>query len=81
MNYIDIYFILCLNTVEDNVALYPDELGGGFKKYGDHHIEKMVYKFMCTYIRRIKPNVSWKNLLMKNPGSLFFCVITPSNSV
>ncbi len=59
--------------------LYPDELGGGFKKYMELKIEKTVYEFMCTYIRKIKPDVKWKKLMTKNPGGLFFCMITPSN--
>jgi hypothetical protein len=41
----------------------------------------LVYDFMCTYVQRIKPNVKWKKLLMKNPVSSFFRAITPSNIV
>ena len=57
MNYNDIYFILCLNTAEDNLVFYLDELGGGFRDYIDLKIESLVYEFMCTYVRRIKPSV------------------------
>jgi hypothetical protein len=42
-------------------------------------IEKTVYKFMCTYVRRIKPDLKWKKLMTKNPGGLFLCMITPSD--
>ncbi len=37
-------------------AVYPDELGGGFKKYVDLHMEHKIYEFMCNYVRRIKPD-------------------------
>ncbi len=79
MNYTDIYFILCLNTTEDNMVLYPDELDRGFRDFVDLKIERLVYKFMCSDVRRIKPDVKWETLLMKNPGGPFFCKITPSN--
>ncbi len=59
--------------------MYPDELGGGFKKYIELKIEKTVYWFMCTYVRRIKPDVKWKKLMTKNPRGWFFCMITPIN--
>ncbi len=49
--------MLCLNTAEENRVLYPNELGGRFKKYMELKIEKTVFEFMCTYVRRIKPNV------------------------
>ncbi len=61
--------------------MYPDELGGGFKKYMELKIEKKVFEFMCTYVRRIKPNVKWKKLMTNNTGSPFFCMVTPSNIV
>jgi hypothetical protein len=79
VNYSDIYFILCLNTTEDNMVLYPNELGGRFKKYMDLKIKRTVYKFICTYVQRIKLDVKCKKLLTKNPGALFFCKITPSD--
>ncbi len=33
VNYTDIYFILCLNTTEERVKVWPDELGKGFQDY------------------------------------------------
>ena len=65
VNYTDIYFLLCLNTAEDNMVLYQDELGNGFKDYIDLKLESLVYNFICTYVRRLKPNAKWKKLLMK----------------
>ncbi len=59
--------------------MYPDELGGGFKKYMELKIEKMVFEFMCTYLWRIKPNIKWKKLMKNNPGGLIFCMVTPSD--
>jgi hypothetical protein len=79
VNYTDIYFILCLNTTEDNLRVYPEELGNGFQDYIDLKSDSLVYDFLCTYVRRIKPNVKWKKLLMKNLGCPFICVITSSN--
>jgi hypothetical protein len=60
-------------------VVYPDELGNGFWDYIDLKIENVVYDFMCTYVERIKPNVKWRKLLMKNPGCPCICCITPSN--
>ncbi len=71
--------MLCLNTAEENRVLYPDELGGGLKKYMELKIEKTVFEFMCTYVRRIKPDVKWKKLMTNNLRSPFFCMVTPSN--
>ena len=42
-------------------------------------IEKTVFEFMCTYVRRIKPNIKWKKLMTNNPGSPFFCMVTPND--
>jgi hypothetical protein len=78
VNYTDIYFILCLRTADERVV-YPDELGKGFQTYIDLKIKKVVYNFICTYVQRIKPNVKWKKLLMKNAGCPFICCITPSD--
>ncbi len=47
-------------------------------KYMELKIEKTVFEFMCTYVRRIKPDVKWKKLMTNNPGSPFFCMVTPS---
>ena len=57
------------------MVLYPNELGGRFKKYMDLKIKRTVYKFICTYVQRIKLDVKCKKLLTKNPGALFFCKI------
>jgi len=78
VNYIDIYFILCLNTAEERVV-YPDELGNGFQTYIDLKIENVVYNFMCTYVLRIKPDTRWKKILKNSSGCPFICAITPSD--
>ena len=79
MNYTDIYFILCLNTTEDNLRVYPEELGNGFQDYIDLKSDSLVYDFLCTYVRRIKPNVKWKKLMTNNPGSPLLCMVTPND--
>jgi hypothetical protein len=66
--YTYIYFVLCLTTT-DQKQVCPDELGNGFQTYVDLKIENVVYNFICTYVRRIKPDSRWKKLLMNNPGS------------
>jgi hypothetical protein len=66
VNYTDIYFILCLNTTEERVVVWPDELGKGFQDYVKLEIEHVVYDFMCTYVRRMKPNTRWKKRSEKN---------------
>jgi hypothetical protein len=80
VNYTDIYFVLCQNTAEES-EVYPDEFGKGFQfqTYIDLKIKQVVYDFMCTYIRRIKPDARWKKLLVKCPVSPFICCITPSD--
>ena len=55
-----------------------DAFENRFQDYIDLKIENVVYDFMCTYVRRIKPDVKWKKLLMKNPGCPFICCITPN---
>jgi hypothetical protein len=79
VNYTDIYFILCLNTAEDNMMVYPNKLGNGFQDYTYLKLESLVYDFLGTYIRRIKPDVKWTKLLTKNPGCPFICCITSSD--
>ncbi len=66
VNYTSIDFLLFLNTAGEK-QVYPDELGKGFQTYIDLKIENVVYEFMCTYVRRIKPNTRWKKLLTNNP--------------
>ena len=80
VNYTDIYFILCQNTAEEN-EVYLGEFGKGFQfqTYIDLKIKHVVYDFMCTYVRRIKPDARWKKLLVNCPGSPFICCITPSD--
>jgi hypothetical protein len=79
LNYTDIYGILCLNTTEERVKVWPDELGKGFQEYVKLQLEHVVYNFMCTYVRRMKPNTRWKKLMTMNPGCPFICFFTPSD--
>jgi hypothetical protein len=58
---------------------YTDELGNGFQDYIKLKLENVVYDFMCTYVRRIKLDIKWKELLTKCLGCPFICCITPSN--
>ncbi len=78
VNYTYIDFLLFLNTADEK-QVYPDELGNGFQDYIYLKIENVVYQFMCTYVRRIKPNSRWKKLLMNIPVNPFICCITPSD--
>jgi hypothetical protein len=57
VNHTDIYFYALPKYRRRKQGLYPDELGGGFKKYMELEIENSVFEFMCTYVRRIKPDV------------------------
>ena len=63
MYYTDICFILHLNTTEERVVVWLDELGKGFQDYVKLKIEHVVYDFMCTYVRRMKPDTRWKKIL------------------
>jgi len=56
VNYTDINFILCLNNTGERTRVWPDELGKGFQEYVKHNLEHVVYDFMCTYVRRMKPD-------------------------
>ena len=57
----------------------PNEIGAGFKTYQDNHCEKTVYEFFVTYIRRMKPDLTWKKLLSSNKNTPFPNWITPSD--
>ena len=57
--------------------MWPDELGKGFQDYIKLSLEHVVYDFICTYVRRMKPNTRWKKLLTNDPGRPFICCITP----
>jgi len=46
--------------------VWPDELGKGFQDYLMLEIEDVVYDFMCTYVRRMKPDTRWKKILMND---------------
>ena len=59
--------------------MWPDELGKGFQDYVKLKLEHVVYDFMCTYVRRIKPDTRWKKILKMNAGNHFICHFTPSN--
>jgi hypothetical protein len=50
VNYTNIYVILCLNTAEERVKVWPDELGKGFQEYVQLQLEHVVYDFMCTNV-------------------------------
>jgi len=57
--------------------VWPDELGKGFQDYVKLKLEHVVYDFMCTYVRRIKPDTRWKKILKMNAGNPFICHFTP----
>ena len=59
--------------------MWPDELGKGFQDYIKLSLEHVVYDFICTYVRRMKPDTRWKKLLTMNPGRPFICFFTPSD--
>jgi hypothetical protein len=59
--------------------VWPDELGKGFQDYVKLKLEHVVYDFMCTYVRRIKPDTRWKKILKMNAGNPFICHFTPSD--
>ena len=40
---------------------YPVGLENGFKDYIDLKLESLVYEFICTNVRRIKPTLSGRN--------------------
>jgi hypothetical protein len=80
MNYTDIYFIICrLINAGERTRVWPDELGKGFQDYVKLKLEHVVYDFMCTYVRRIKPDTKWKKILKMNAGNPFICHFTPSD--
>ena len=79
VDYTDIYFILCLIDAGERTQVWPDELGKGFQDYVKLKLEHVVYDFMCTYVRRIKPDTRWKKILKMNAGNPFICHFTPSD--
>jgi hypothetical protein len=79
VNYTNIYVVICLNTTEEKVKVWPDELGKGFDEYVKLQQEHVVYDFMCTYVRRMRPDKRWKKMMTLNPGWPFICLFTPSD--
>jgi hypothetical protein len=79
VNYIGIYVILCLINTGERTKVWPDELGKGFQDYVKLKLEHVVYDFMCTYVRRMKPDTRWKKILKMHPGCPFICHLTPSD--
>jgi len=77
VHYTDIYFILHLNTTEERVVVvvWPNELGKGFQDYVKLKPEHVVDYFMCTCVRRMKPDTRWKKLLTMNPGCPVICFL------
>ena len=73
VNYTEIYFIICLINAGERTKVWPDELGKGFQDYVKLKLEHVVYDFMCTYVRRIKPDTRWKKILKMNAGNPFIC--------
>jgi hypothetical protein len=59
--------------------VWPDELGKEFQDYVKPKLEHVVYDFMCTYVRKMKPGTRWKKILKMNPGCPFICHFTPSD--
>ena len=41
--------------------------------------EAIFYKFVCTYVQPIQPDVKWRKITKQGKGIPVFCMITPSD--
>lgn len=63
----------------DTRVVDPDPLSEGFARYAESGMEHFVFEFLLNYVRRIKSDKDWRNLLKKNPEKPFLLFITPSD--
>ena len=61
------------------MGVFPDALAGGFQHYREVGKEEIFYEFVCTYLRRMQPDVKWRKKMKQYAGSPFFLMITPSD--
>ena len=61
------------------MGVSTDDMVGGFGNLGSLENEERVYDFICTYVKRIRPDVKWRKKMKQNPAYPCFSFITPSN--
>ena len=52
-----------LQTTEDPRMVNPDKLSKGVDEYFDVGNESAVFKFVCTYVRRISSDALWRKMM------------------
>ena len=57
----------------------PDALSEGFGRYSECGMERFVFEFMLSYVRKIKSDKEWRKLLKMNPTKPFLLFVTPSD--
>ena len=79
VNCTDITMIRSLQPTEDPRMVNPDKLSKGVDEYFDVGNESAVFEFVCTYVRRIASDASWRKKMKMYPGTPVFNMITPSD--
>ena len=64
---------------EDNVGVLPDDMCNGFGHLHSLEKEERFYDFICTYVRRMVPDVKWRKKMKQHPEHPVFSFITPSD--
>ena len=61
------------------MAVSPDDMCCGFGHLRSLGKEDRFYDFICTYVRRMVPDVKWKKKMKQHPEEPVFSFITPSD--
>ncbi len=78
VNCTDITMMRSLQPTEDPRMVNPNMLSKGIDEYFDVGNESAVFEFVCTYVRRIASDASWRKMMKMYPGTPVFNMITPS---
>ena len=62
-----------------NVGVLPDDMCSGFGHLRSLEKEERFYDFICTYVRRMVPDVKWRKKMKQHPEYPVFSFITPSD--
>ena len=61
------------------MGVFTDALCGGFEHICSLEKEERFYDFICTYVRRMTPDVKWRKKMKQHPEYPVFSFITPSD--
>ena len=61
------------------MGVSTDDMVGGFGNLGSLENEERFYDFICTYVKRIRPDVKWRKMMKQTTAYPVFSFITPSD--